>query len=165
MVFLEEEVTQKVIALSVNTARFTVNTFRIMLQKYLAAQQRGHDPFKHGKQSVKDLIGQNTGVTNIEITDGNIKSFEKYARKYGIDFALKKDSSQDPPRYLVFFKSRDTDAMHAAFKEFLNHNLKEKDKPSIREKLLEFKKKLENVVKKEKILEKKKEKGLGEKAI
>lgn len=165
MVFLEEEVTQKVIALSVNTVKFTAYTFRLMLQKYLAAQQRGHDPIKHGKQSVKDLIGQNAGVTNIEITDGNIKSFERFARKYGIDFALKKDSTQDPPRYLVFFKSRDTDAMHAAFKEFLNYSLKEKDKPSIREKLLEFKKKLENVVKKEKILEKKKEKGLGESVL
>ena len=165
MVFLEEEVTQKVIALSVNTAKFTANTFRIMLQKYLAAQQRGHVPFKHGKQSVKELIGQNAGVTNIEITEGNIKSFERYARKYGIDFALKKDSSQNPPHYLVFFKSRDTDAMHAAFKEFLNSSLKEKDKPSIREKLMDCRKKLENMVKKEKVLEKKKEKGLGEEAI
>lgn len=41
-------------------------------------------------------------MSNIEVTDGNIKSFERVARKYGVDFALKKDVSSQPPRYLVF---------------------------------------------------------------
>ena len=48
----------------------------------------------------------------------NIKSFERYARKYGINYALKKDKSKDPPMYLVFFKGRDQDALNAAFREF-----------------------------------------------
>ena len=51
---------------------------------------------------MKHLVRQGVGVSNIEITDGNIKSFEKVARKYGIDFALKKDVSTQPPRYLAF---------------------------------------------------------------
>ena len=38
----------------------------------------------HGKQTVKQLIGQNQGVSNIEITDPSIKEFEKIARKYGV---------------------------------------------------------------------------------
>ena len=33
----------------------------------------------HGKQTVKQLIGQNQGVSNIEITDPSIKEFEKIA--------------------------------------------------------------------------------------
>ena len=61
-------------------------------------------------------MGQGDGVQNIEITDKNIKSFERVARKYGVDFALKKDPEQG--RYLVFFKARDADALNAAFAEY-----------------------------------------------
>ena len=46
---------------------------------------------------------QNAGVSNIEITEGNIKAFESTAKKYGIDFALKMDTTGNPPRYRVFF--------------------------------------------------------------
>ena len=41
----------------------------------------------HGKQTVKQIIGQNQGISNIEITDPSIKEFEKIARKYGVDYA------------------------------------------------------------------------------
>ena len=40
------------------------------------------------------------------------------ARKYRIDYAVKKDKSVDPPKYFVFFKSRDQDAMTMAFKGY-----------------------------------------------
>ena len=82
-----------------------------------------------GKQSLKQLMKQNAGVSNIEITEGNIKAFEK---KYGIDFALKKDATESPPRYLVFFKGRDADVLTAAFKEFSAKKLTQEKKPSIR---------------------------------
>ena len=68
----------------------------------------------HGKQTVKQLIGQNQGVSNIEITDPSIREFEKIARKYGVDYAVKKDRSSSPPKYLIFFKGRDADALTAA---------------------------------------------------
>jgi len=72
-----------------------------------------------GKQTVKQLVGQGHGVTNIEISDKNIKDFESIARKYGVDFAVVKDSTEQPPKHLVFFKARDTDAITAAFRCFL----------------------------------------------
>lgn len=52
-----------------------------------------------GKQTIKQLIGQNQGVSNIEITDPSIKEFEKIARKYGVDYAVKKDRSTAPPKH------------------------------------------------------------------
>ena len=89
-----------------------------------------------GKQTVKQLTGQGAGVSNIEITDKNIKSFEGVARKYGVDYALRKDASEFPPRWLVFFKSRDADALTAAFKEFSAKQLKKTaEKPSVIEAL------------------------------
>ena len=85
-----------------------------------------------GKQTVKQLIGQGAGASNIEISDKNIKPFESIARKYGVDFALQKDNTEKPPKHLVFFKARDTDAIMAAFKEFSNKKLSKKiEKPSI----------------------------------
>ena len=73
----------------------------------------------------------NTGVSNIEITDQNIRAFSATAKKYGIDFALKKDTSGEIPRYLVFFKGRDADVITAAFREFSAKNLEKEKKPSI----------------------------------
>ena len=84
---------------------------------------------------------QNTGVSNIEITADNIKAFEHTAKKYGIDFALKKDVSEVPPRYLVFFKGRDADVLMSAFKEFSAKKLTQDKKPSIRKVLSDFKEK------------------------
>ena len=84
---------------------------------------------------------QNAGVSNIEITKDNIKAFESTAKKYGIDFALKKDSTETPPRYLVFFKGRDADALTAAFKEFSAKKLTQEQKPSIRKLIVSLKEK------------------------
>lgn len=97
-----------------------------------------------GKQTVKQLIGQNQGVSNIEITDSNIKSFERVARKYGVDFAVKKDRSVSPPKYLVFFKGRDADALTAAFREYTAKEVKRasQDKPSVLEQLRALKAKV-----------------------
>lgn len=83
-------------------------------------------------------MNQRQGLTNIEITNWNIKSFERVANKYKIDFALKKDKSVDPPRYLVFFKAKDMDVMTAAFKEFSAKELTKMNKPSIRKRLLKY---------------------------
>ena len=72
------------------------------------------------------------GVSSIEITDKNIKAFEKVARKYGVDFAVKKDKTVIPPKWLVFFKGRDADVVTSAFKEFSAAQLKKTTKkPSV----------------------------------
>jgi len=93
----------------------------------------------HGKQTIRQLMKQNTALSNIEITDKNIRSFDSVAKKYNIDYALKKDTSEQPPRYLVFFKGRDVDVINMAFKEFTQKRLKQKDKPSIRKLLAKLK--------------------------
>lgn len=128
---------------------------------YLAhlKNKKAHPNIIQGKQSIKDLAKQNQGMTNIEITEKNIKSFEKYARKYGVDFALKKDKTLEPPKYMVFFKARDTDAITAAFKEYTADLMRKKEKPSVIENLKKMKQKIiENVV--DKVKNKHKEQSL-----
>jgi len=100
-----------------------------------------------GKQKVKELVRQGQGVSNIEINDKNIKSFESVARKYGIDFALTKDSTEKPPKWLVFFKAKDADALTAAFKEFTAKEAKKTvKKPSLLAALGKFMEKVKSQV-------------------
>ena len=139
---MQEEVESRTVTLAISATKLTGRLLKAAITKYLAHRkekklEKARDsPVKPtGKQTVKQLVGQNQGVSNIEITDGNIKSFEKVARKYGVDFALKKDTSGEKPKYLVFFKARDGDALTAAFTEYANKKVKHKDKPSILEKL------------------------------
>ncbi|MGO5029993.1 PcfB family protein [Candidatus Agathobaculum pullicola] len=138
---MQEEVTQKTIALSVNVgkgaARLTEQALQKAIQKFLE-QRKSHTP--HGKQTMRQLMKQNAGVSNIEITDSNIKAFESTAKKYNIDFSLKKVKGEQT-RYLVFFKGRDADVMTAAFKEFSAKKLTQEKKPSIRKLLSSLKEK------------------------
>ena len=100
-------------------------------------------------REAKQLIGQNQGISNIEITDPSIKEFEKIARKYGVDYAVKKDRSSSPPKYLIFFKGRDADALTAAFTEYTSKKVKKAEKterPSVLAKLSQFKEMVKNAV-------------------
>ena len=92
-----------------------------------------------GEQTIDQLLGQNQGATNIEIEKTDIKGFKRFLDKYGIDYAITKDPSQTPPRYLVFFKARDGDAMTAAFKEYSASLLQKQKKPSVLKQLNKLK--------------------------
>lgn len=137
---MQDEVNTKVIALVIKGGRISAEVLEKALKKFVeeiekAQKQASRPKTYRGKQSIKHLVEQNAAISNIEVTDGNIKSFEHTARKYGIDYALKKDTSERPPRYLVFFKGRDVDVMTQAFKEFSARTIKQKEKPSLRQKL------------------------------
>ena len=85
---MQEEVEQRVVTLVVDCAKLTEQELRKALAKMLEklkAQKQGKQP--HGKMTVKQLAAQNKGMQSIEVTDKNIGSFTKIARKYGIDFA------------------------------------------------------------------------------
>lgn len=159
---MEEEVTQKTIALSIKSAKLTSDVLKTALRKFLnGKKQKGHNPYNKGKQTVKELVGQNAGVSNIEIDDGNIKSFERVAKKYGVDYAIKKDKTQYPSKYIVFFKGRDSEVLDRAFKEFLGKHMKQNKKPSIKEKLVNFKDVVSKGMNRERKREQQKDRGQG----
>ena len=132
---MQEETNEKTIALYIKTGKLTAQTLQKAMKAILSKGKKELSKPPQGKQSLKQLMKQNAGVSNIEITKDNIKAFESTAKKYGIDFALKKDTSGEIPRYLVFFKGRDADVITAAFREFSAKNLEKEKKPSIRKEL------------------------------
>ena len=135
VVKLQEEVEQKTFNIVVSTTKLTARTIlnagRTAIQQYQAKMAGG-------KQSVRMLLRQNRGVSSVEIDKTNIKGFERYAKKYGIDYAIRKDSSEVPPRYLVFFKAPYVEAFNAAFKEYSVSLLSKTKRPSVLAKLHEL---------------------------
>lgn len=99
--FEQEEISKKVIVFTVTLTkvggRMTAKALKAAMRKYLDEQAKAKTKIKakldpnrvrHGKQTVKQLMNQNTGLTNIEITDQNIKSFERVAQKYQYRFCI-----------------------------------------------------------------------------
>ena len=71
----------------------------------------------------------------VEIQKTGIKDFDRYAKRYHIDYAIQKDLSCTSPRYLIYFKAQDTDALSAAFKEYSASVLDKTKRPSVLAKL------------------------------
>lgn len=135
---MQEEIENRTVTLIISAVKLTARELKAGMDKYLSEKKskamekaRAAPEKPSGKQTVRQLIGQNQGVSNIEITERNIKGFDRVARKYGVDYAIKKDKTGEIPRYLVFFKARDADALTAAFTEYTGKKAKAKEKPSV----------------------------------
>lgn len=118
---MQEEVENRTVNLAISTTKLTgrslVNAFRAYLNHRRNVKARKasiHDTHIVGEQTIDQLLGQNQGATNIEIEKTEIAGFKRILNKYGVDYAITKDRSQEPPRFLVFFKARDGDALTAA---------------------------------------------------
>jgi hypothetical protein len=103
---LQEEIEQKSFNIMISTTKLSART---VLRAVKAAFRLYQSKTSQGKQSVRTLLRQNRGVSSVEISKTGIRGLERYAKKYGIDYAIRKDTSEVPPRYLVFFKAPDGD--------------------------------------------------------
>lgn len=144
---MQEQVNEKTIALQVSAAKFTVTELKKLIGLYLRHRKQNKINKKGiksvkplGKTTLEKLSKKYDGLKNIEITEKNIKDFEKVAKKYNLEYALKKDDQSTPPTYFVFFKGKDLDVIDFAFKEYLKSSLeKTKDvRPSLRAALKEM---------------------------
>ena len=88
---MQEEIESRTVNLAISTTKLTARTVVSAVMMYLRHRKLVKDlkanEVPSGKQSVKDLLGQNQGVSNIDIAKTDLKGFEGVARKYGIDFA------------------------------------------------------------------------------
>ena len=143
---MQEEVENRTLNLAISTTKLSGRALLAAFRKYMqhrrnvkAKKLAAENEKPVGEQTIDQLLGQNQGATNIEIEKTDIKGFKRFLDKYGIDYAITKDPSQTPPRYLVFFKARDGDAMTAAFKEYSASLLQKQKKPSVLKQLNKLK--------------------------
>lgn len=149
---MQEEVNEKTISLCIKGGKITAQILKAALIKLLAELDKKKKQAKGakvqcrktGKQNIKSLQKSGAQSTNIVVTDNNIKSFDRVARKYGIDYSLKKVEQEGKNEYLVFFKAKDVDVMTAAFKEYTSETLKKQKRESVRQKLEKVKAELSN---------------------
>ena len=143
---IQEDIENKSIALAIKTAKVTEQVLAKAMIVMLQKMRQARDTPKVGRQSLRRL-SKSGNLSNVEITENNIKSFDPIAREYRISYALKRDES-DPNRWVVFFRAKDQDSMTAAFKKFSAKTLnREADKPSVRDTMRNFREKMKNVVK------------------
>ncbi len=133
---MQDEINERIVVFSIRTAKLTGDMVIEAARQYLSAKKTPNSNIRHGRQTLKQLIGQNAGASSVEVSKQNIKTFESVAKKYGIDYAVEKIKTDKEIRHLVFFKGRDADAVTAALTELSSMKLTQK--PSVRAMLNEL---------------------------
>ena len=106
---MQEDLENRTVTLMVSSSKFTGRTMKSAILHFLSYSKHKVQEHKnvvpHGKQSVKQLTGQQ-------------RAFDRVARKYSIDYAVRKlPEKEGESKYLIFFKARDKDTLMAAFSE------------------------------------------------
>ena len=138
---MNEEVSQKTVRFAINTGKLTGRVLWKCLKAYLRHRQNRKNTAGKGEQTVKQLVKQGQGASSMEVSGESIRAFKRIANKYGVDFAIVKDKTTDPPRYTCFFKAKDMDAITAVVKEYSAKvvKLQAKPKPSLLKELKKLK--------------------------
>lgn len=102
---------EKTISFSVQAVKVTAELLKEMCRAFLDS------PPKHGKIKYGD-IAKTGKLESIEVTENNIGNFLQTAKKYDIDYALKRDNSTSPPTYHVFFTTGHSENFRKAFAEY-----------------------------------------------
>lgn len=156
---MQDEVNEKVVSLAIKTSKLTAGVLQSAIKALLKKGKGQLTKAPHGKVTMRQLMKPGEKVTNIEITDANIKAFDPIAKKNGLTYNVKKIENGKPPTYLVSFRGKDIDVMTEAFREFSSKKLSQEQKPSIRKALAAFRDKAKQLnMNREKV--KKKERGI-----
>ena len=130
---MQEELEQRTVSVTVQAAKLS-GRVAAALRKM---EQERNTP-KVGRNTMKRLAGRDGGMNTIEVS-GRIRSFERYARKHQVRYHIEKEVGVDPPRWTVYFKANQADALTAAFKEYTKKDLSRESRPSMLAKLHKFK--------------------------
>ena len=143
---MQEEIENKSITLIINCTKFTGRVLKSAIRAYMGYRKEKHREHKaqkqaqgkavpRGKMTVKQLAEQNQGMSSFEMQkDDGIKQFERVCRKYGVDYAVRQVKG-DKPKYIIFFKGRDQDAIKAAFTEFMDQQVKKQNRLPLKKQL------------------------------
>lgn len=138
---MNEEISREAVHFAVNSAKVTGRFLLKCLKAYLRYRQNKKITAGKGEQTVKQLIKQGQGASSMDVSGESIRDFKRIANKYGVDFAIIKNKTVDPPRYTCFFKAKDVDANTAVVKEYTAKMVKQQNskKPSLLKELKKLK--------------------------
>ncbi len=116
---------KKILDFAIQAGQVTNEMLKNVMRDFLSGKMQ-----KSGKKRYGSLA-KDGKLESIEVTDNNIKDFLETAKKYDIDFALKKDKSTSPATYHIFFESAKTENFKKAFSEYALGIRKKLDKKSV----------------------------------
>ena len=121
---MQEDIENRSLTLMINSSKLTARTLATAFTKFLRYTRNKvkehHDVKPQGKQTIKELIAQNQGVEKTDLADKDeVKTFDRIAKQYGVDYAIKKGiSPEGKQRYILFFKARDRSAIDQAMSAY-----------------------------------------------
>lgn len=135
---MQEELEQRTVSVTVQAAKLSGRVLKAAIAAALRKMEQERNTPKVGRNTMKRLAGRDGGTNTIEVS-GRIRSFERYARKHQVRYHIEKEVGADPPRWTVYFKANQADALTAAFKEYTKKDLSRESRPSMLAKLHKFK--------------------------
>ena len=141
---MQEEIDQRTVSITVQAAKLSGRVLKAAMTAALQKMQQQRHSSKVGRNSLTLLAQGDGGMNTIEVS-GRLRSFERYARKYRIRYHIEKEVGSKPPRWTVFFKANQADALTAAFQEYTNKDLNRSKKPSLVAQLRKFKELVQSI--------------------
>ena len=110
----------------------------------------------HGKQTVRQLIRHSNGLKQVPVQGERLKEFERVLKRYGVDFAIMKETAAEKPRFLVFFKAKDEEVLSSVLADCTRRQMERAvgRRPSILKLLAEIKEKVAAIPRKDRMKEK-----------
>ena len=107
--------TRRTVALIVNADKLTARVLAYALRAAGRKIQRKMQAHKtpHGRQTVKKLMNHGEATSSLPVESP--RQFDKVARRWNVDYAFYKN---DDGKYLLFFKSKQADAITACFGQY-----------------------------------------------
>lgn len=107
--------TRRTVALIVNADKLTARVLAYALRAAGRKIQREMQTHKtpHGRQTVKKLMNHGEATSSLPVESP--RQFDKVARRWNVDYAFYKN---DDGKYLLFFKSKQADAITACFGQY-----------------------------------------------
>lgn len=107
--------TRRTVALIVNADKLTARVLAYALRAAGRKIQREMQVHKtpHGRQTVKKLMNHGEATSSLPVESP--RQFDKVARRWNVDYAFYKN---DDGKYLLFFKSKQADAITACFGQY-----------------------------------------------
>ena len=135
---MQEDLEQRTVSVSIQAAKLSGRVLRAAIAAVLQKMEQERTMPRVGRNSMKRLTYKDPGANTIEVS-GRIRSFERYARKHQVRYHIEKELGTDPPKWTVYFKANQADALTAAFKEYTKKDLTRSTRPSLLTQLHKFK--------------------------
>ena len=135
---MQEDIEQRTVSVTVQASKLTGRVLKAAIAAVIQKMEQERNTPKVGRNSMKRLTAREPGANTIEVT-GRIRSFERYARKHQVRYHIEKEAGTDPPKWTVYFKANQADALTAAFKEYTRKDIARAQRPSLLSQLHKFK--------------------------